>query len=883
NWKSVNTLAYGGPFWGADPVQSSQYFNVDLPNWLNGIYSPVFTTTLVNSGAVSPWNQHYVDHLNTTGTNIVFHLSHGQFDSWCQGNNCYDENNGALTTGYKMTHLANTGKYPFVISQSCHTGAFTGVGPDCIGTKSVSYSSNAGYVGYLGSWREAGMQCTQPADFPQSLQERILGAIYIDLSTIVGEAVLEARIGVSDPTNNGSYNPMHFQHNLFADPAYNVLSTGYEITHNTVLPSSPQTNTISTTVYVRPGVTLSLPSNAILEFTEKGKLVVEEGVVLELGDNVTIKGQLSFNKILIAGTLCGPGGNINNPVPITNLHMVSLPGTNWIGLEFSNPQLIVRMNGCTLSNCYLTGELLRLEAGSSCILTNSKIGLNQSGLQVSGCAFTNSNILLTNNNESGMFAQVQNSTFQNSSADAMIRIEHYPSYSIGNCTLTYDHGTGIDLYYCGCSNGQYSIANNTIQKSGNSQDLSWGIKVYHSFADIENNLVTNNRYGVVSLNQSQVRLIGNASASSATQTQRIINNYQNQVRASDNSFPFYFHHNIVQNVPSGSTYLVYYDNSAVIDPPQTDNSTLFNVKCNCYDNFIPTPQLYPGGWYQWSVWCPPSTCQLVNAAQGDFEAAVSSMDSADYTLAEAQFKAIIASNPGTVYAMESAKKLIPLKKLSDQDFAGLAVYYDTTAALHADSLSDQLTYRLKNLCTVENGDYPAAIEWYENDIMNPLSVNDSVYSLIDLSDTYMLMQADPGLKSSSAGYTGFLARYKPQNRQEHQARCNDWIKLLFTDKAFDGERKGKDAAEKEFSLEQNTPNPFTGITNFTYTLPVNASVCVIISNVIGQQVQKHDRLNEEAGQHTFSVDLSGYPDGIYFVSLYADGKMVSKIKAIKSH
>ncbi|MCK9218947.1 MAG: C25 family cysteine peptidase [Bacteroidales bacterium] len=886
NWKSVNTLAYGGPFWGADPNLSNQYFNIDLPNWLNSIYNPVYTTTLVNSHVDIPWNQHYVDHLNTTGSNIVFHLGHGEIDSWCQGENCYNENLGALPLGYKMTHLANTGKYPFVISQSCFTGAYTGVGPDCMGTKTVSYSSTAGYVGYLGSWKAAGMNYTQPVEFPRSLQEHILGAIYIDLSTIIGEAVLEARIGVSDPTYVTSFNPLHFQHNLFADPAYNVLSTGYEITHNTTLPPPPprpQTTTISTKVYVRAGVTLSLTSNAILEFSDNGQLIVENGAILEIGNAVTIKGQNALNKIIIEGTLCGPGGSISNPVPITDLHLISLNGTIWGGVEFNNPQLIVKLNGCSLSNSPISGELMRFEVYGSTAFSNSRINLNQSGLLIDGCTLTNSNILLTNNNESGIFAQILNSSLANSPANAMIRIEHYPAYSIQNCTLNYEHGTGIDLYFCGCSNGQYLIKNNTIQKSGSSQDLSWGIKVYHSFADIENNLVTNNRYGVVTLNQSQVRLIGNASASSSGQTQRIINNYQNQVRASDNSFPFYFHYNIIQNTPSGSTFLVYYDNGAVINPPASDNSTLFNVKCNCFDNSNPTPQLYPSGWYQWSVWCPPSTCQYSDQGKEDFEAAVTSMDAGDYEISETQFKAVIANNQGTTYARESAKKLIPLKKLSDQDFTGLAVYFDTTAALHSDSLTDQLIYRLKNMCSVAKENYTEAIDWFENDIMNPASENDSVYSLIDLSDTYMLMQADSGLKSSMANYMGTFAQYKPKNRQEHTIRSDEWIKLIFKDKPFDEEKKPSELTDQGYAIDQNNPNPFRVTTQLSYTIPISGTVSILVTNISGLQVLKIDRWKQDAGQYTLTLDLSGKPDGIYFVSLVSNGENMNTIRIIKKN
>ena len=258
------------------------------------------------------------------------------------------------------------------------------------------------------------------------------------------------------------------------------MSIGHEITQNTTLPSPPprpQKITISTKVYVKPGVTLTLLSNAEMEFTPNGQLIIEDGAILELGDNILIKGQNLTNKIIVEGVLCGTGGSLNNPIPINNLHLISLNGTGWGGVEFNNPQLIVKLNGCSLSNCPIYGELMRFEVYASTTFSNSRISLNQSGLLVDGCTFTNSNILLTNNNGSGMFAQILNSSLTNSPANAMIRIEHYPAYSIQNCTLHYDHGTGIDLFFCGSSNEQYLIKNNTVQKSGSSQDMSWGINL----------------------------------------------------------------------------------------------------------------------------------------------------------------------------------------------------------------------------------------------------------------------------------------------------------------------------------------------------------------------------------------------------------------------
>ncbi|MDP1621731.1 MAG: T9SS type A sorting domain-containing protein [Bacteroidales bacterium] len=258
------------------------------------------------------------------------------------------------------------------------------------------------------------------------------------------------------------------------------------------------------------------------------------------------------------------------------------------------------------------------------------------------------------------------------------------------------------------------------------------------------------------------------------------------------------------------------------------------------------------------------------------------MDSANYTLAETQFKAIIANYPGTIYSRESAKKLIPLTKMSDQDFTGLAVYFDTTAALHSDSLTDQLIYRLKNICTVEKENYSEAIIWYENDIINPASLNDSVYSLIDLSDTYVLMQADSSLKSSTSNYCGALIQYKPKNHQEHVSRSDEWIKLLFKDKSAEESKDKYDLQSNGYTLAQNNPNPFANSTQVTYTLPESGNVSITVKNMLGRQVLKVNRIEQNAGKYSITMDLSKYPDGIYFISLVVDGKITCKIKAVKT-
>jgi hypothetical protein len=891
NWKSINTLAYGGPMSGGNPGPQDTYFNTNLPNWLNSIYNPLYTTSQVSDIDPNyPWNKEYVHRLSTTGSNIVYEMGEGQVDSWCPGQgDCYGA--VALTLNYQMDSLHNDGKYPFVIDQACYAGSFVGIDVPLLANSTVNFSPNAGYVAYLGSSKKVSMHCTQPAEFPFTFQEYIFSAIYSNLSTILGEAVLEARIAVTN-TTGPSRDANQFQYNLQGDPAYNLMSTGYEITHNITLPPpppNPQIINISTPITVRSGATLTLGYGTILNFENNGQLVIENGATLAIGDNVSINGLNSSNKIVINGTLSGIGGN---NAPINVMYLRSINSSQWGGFEFNNNSLVVNLVNCHIENCSISGKLLSFNASktgsNSFVFTNSSINLNESSVNITGCTFTNSNISLTNDNSSNCNAMIQNSTFSNSVADAIIRIERFPSYTIQNSTINYDHGTGIDLYYC-FSNGHHLIYNNTIQKTGNPQDMSWGVKVYNSIAIIQNNYITNNRYGVSTLNQSQVQLMGNSGASNSTGTQRIINNYQYQVTSADNSFPYYFHNNILQNTPSGTTYLVCYNPYTLqeIDntDPITDGSThlIFNVKCNCFDNSDPTSQLYPIGWYQWSVWCPPASCTFMDMGKEAFDSAVVSVDSGQYSVAETQFKAIISNYPGSTYARESAKKLIPLTCVTIQDLNALKTYFDTVVGLNSDSISKHLAYRLKNICDVQQKAYQNAIAWFENDILSPASLNDSIFSLIDLSDTYILMQSDSTHKSSMSNYTGALAQYKPHNLKEYVSRSNEWVKLLFQEKPSGKKWPGSEHSNNGYKLEQNNPNPFAAITQLNYILPESAYVSIRVSNVLGQQMQVIEQYTQDKGNHSVKLDLTGKPDGIYFITLIANQKEVCKIKAIKAN
>jgi hypothetical protein len=80
-------------------------------------------------------------------------------------------------------------------------------------------------------------------------------------------------------------------------------------------------------------------------------------------------------------------------------------------------------------------------------------------------------------------------------------------------------------------------------------------------------------------------------------------------------------------------------------------------------------------------------------------------------------------------------------------------------------------------------------------------------------------------------------------------------------------------ATNQAYLSQNIPNPFDNTTNISYFVPfVNSSANIVISNATGQILE--NRSIDKFGQGSIVVSKSRMSTGIYFYTLYADGKKI---------
>ncbi|MBK8550417.1 MAG: T9SS type A sorting domain-containing protein [Ignavibacteria bacterium] len=78
-------------------------------------------------------------------------------------------------------------------------------------------------------------------------------------------------------------------------------------------------------------------------------------------------------------------------------------------------------------------------------------------------------------------------------------------------------------------------------------------------------------------------------------------------------------------------------------------------------------------------------------------------------------------------------------------------------------------------------------------------------------------------------------------------------------------------------LSQNYPNPFNPVTLITYNIPAHSdrfsNVKLIVYNIQGKEAETIVDTEQEAGVYKVKFDASDISSGIYFYSLYINGKI----------
>ena len=84
----------------------------------------------------------------------------------------------------------------------------------------------------------------------------------------------------------------------------------------------------------------------------------------------------------------------------------------------------------------------------------------------------------------------------------------------------------------------------------------------------------------------------------------------------------------------------------------------------------------------------------------------------------------------------------------------------------------------------------------------------------------------------------------------------------------------------KYSLEQNYPNPFNASTYIKFNLYKASEVKLIITDVLGKEVEVPVSGKLPQGENLVRIDANNYSSGVYFYSLYVDGKFMETKKMI---
>jgi subtilisin family serine protease len=83
-----------------------------------------------------------------------------------------------------------------------------------------------------------------------------------------------------------------------------------------------------------------------------------------------------------------------------------------------------------------------------------------------------------------------------------------------------------------------------------------------------------------------------------------------------------------------------------------------------------------------------------------------------------------------------------------------------------------------------------------------------------------------------------------------------------------------------YSLGQNYPNPFNPVTKIEFSLPVDASVKIVVFNSAGKEVKQLVNERRGAGNYNVTFDASALNSGVYFYAMYTNGTLQNTRKMV---
>jgi tetratricopeptide (TPR) repeat protein len=389
---------------------------------------------------------------------------------------------------------------------------------------------------------------------------------------------------------------------------------------------------------------------------------------------------------------------------------------------------------------------------------------------------------------------------------------------------------------------------------------------YNSRVQIQKNEIALGDWAIWGSRGSTISMSG---SESPEEFQKIHDNDFIELCFDYDSFPTDFVCNIVSHDNSNSTALITVTGG---------EESRYDVKNNYWgEEFNAETDFVPNGAFVYDpIWDPqrsnPSTRDTV---QDLFDTATEAIEQKNYVYAKSILKSIIENFPEHQLAIASAKTLLHIETMSEKDYAQTQAYFNSIIADNYPFDLSKLCDFLSNTCNLYLENYPQAIAWFEDKIENPISVADSIYALIDLNHTYLLL--DESLRES-------LVKpelcFKPLSYDNYFKQRDTLLGMT-----LNGVSQNSTPPIEHVTLSQNFPNPFNPETKISFSIPEESKVVLSVFNIKGQKVQSLVNSDLDKGQHSViwrGDDESGksVSSGVYFYKLKVNGKTESVKKCL---
>jgi len=619
------------------------------------------------------------------------------------------------------------------------------------------------------------------------------------------------------------------------------------------------------TTTVTGGATLTVTDEAVIDMYNS-EIHIEAGSMLALGHG-TIKAKQGNCKIVV-------DGNISTTQLTT---FMAEEGAN-LELILNNQEMSCLLRG-RFQNCQLSGYAANLTLKGCQFIDCPSPHSYRGNVTVNDiCTFENTGLWLGNDNTlANAEVRIEYNHFtcnnpQPNELTSCIFIDSYGKYAINNNSIDGYTVDGLQISSSGNTvNSVNKISTNVISNCGGA-----GIYAYNSKGIIENNTVSGNKYGICLMDNSHFALNGNANATTDSETQQILDNTFFEVYASNFSFPYTFGYNVIKDPDhQGNPIdpLVFYNTNPIVyngDQPTIPPGPSLNVKNNCWNpDFNPALDLKTtSGYYVYNpLWLPGGKELSIASDEELYNNALTEVENGNFYQAKELFRLLILTYPGSMYAQSSMKDLFYIEQQLSSDYAGLKAYYTTNDSIAADTLLSRLGDILSNQCEIKLQNWPDAISWYENRILNSGCIEDSIFAIIDLEYLYFLIE-NTGLKS---GYSGKLNQFIPESKEKYNVD-RAYLLSLLPEENKGGANYHKPADFSHGYLLQNNPNPFNLTTQIWYKIEKQSFVSISITDLNGKEVSLIKEGRKGIGEFKVDFTHANLAAGTYFYTLFLDGR-----------